>query len=919
LKDINSKDYATVPISQLLSSLNTTSKGLTQAETTKRQNEFGPNTIHHSEQKSQIKAFLKNFISLMAILLWISGFIAIFTGSVELGIAIWLVNIINGIFSFWQEHKAAKATDSLMAMLPTYTRVYRDGKIEQLNATDLVPGDVFELQAGNSVPTDARLLESTSTQVDQSALTGETVPESKTVKFIPGEGKFSESNLVYAGTTVGAGTAKAVAITTGMKTEFGKIASLTQKQNKEASPLQLELNRLTKQISLIAMGIGVIFFIAAILFVHHPIAQSFIFSLGMIVAFIPEGLLPTVTLSLAQGVQRMAKKHALVKDLNSVETLGETTVICSDKTGTLTQNQMTVNHIWLPSGEYTVSGQGYLNNGEIQKNAQKIDYKDDTDLTKLLMVSAFDNDTTIENDKNSKKPKILGTPTEAALVIMAQKANFNADDELKSAPRVKELPFDSDRKRMTTIHQQGNQLLVCVKGSLSDLMPECSTIQVNGSIRTLTDSDQATINKANKSYAKQGLRSLAIAYRTIPYTGKDQLDNLTIANTETDLTFIGLTVMADPPRPEIYDAVKKCHNASIKIIMVTGDSEITAKSVAVKIGVTSDKARVVTGSELDNMKTDELKSALQGEIIFARVAPEQKYKIVSTLQDMGQIVASTGDGVNDAPALKKANIGVAMGVTGTDVAKDAADMVLTDDNFASIVAAIEEGRTVYSNIQKFLLYIFNSNVPEAIPSALFLLSRGLIPLPLNVLQILVVDLGTDMLPALGLGSEQPEPGIMNQAPRSHNSHLLNKHLILTAFAWYGAIASVVSTMAYFFVNLENGWPAQKLLATGIGYNRATTMTLAAIIFCQIAAALNCRSKYTSVFKLGLFSNHRIWAGIVFEILLLLVLIYTPGLQTAFNTAPLQIKDWLFLIAIPIPIFLIDELRKLIMRYKFQNK
>ncbi len=919
MKDINSKDYATVPISQLLSSLNTTSKGLTQAETTKRQNEFGPNTIHHSEQKSQIKAFLKNFISLMAILLWISGFIAIFTGSVELGIAIWLVNIINGIFSFWQEHKAAKATDSLMAMLPTYTRVYRDGKIEQLNATDLVPGDVFELQAGNSVPTDARLLESTSTQVDQSALTGETVPESKTVKFIPGEGKFSESNLVYAGTTVGAGTAKAVAITTGMKTEFGKIASLTQKQNKEASPLQLELNRLTKQISLIAMGIGVIFFIAAILFVHHPIAQSFIFSLGMIVAFIPEGLLPTVTLSLAQGVQRMAKKHALVKDLNSVETLGETTVICSDKTGTLTQNQMTVNHIWLPSGEYTVSGQGYLNNGEIQKNAQKIDYKDDTDLTKLLMVSAFDNDTTIENDKNSKKPKILGTPTEAALVIMAQKANFNADDELKSAPRVKELPFDSDRKRMTTIHQQGNQLLVCVKGSLSDLMPECSTIQVNGSIRTLTDSDQATINKANKSYAKQGLRSLAIAYRTMPYTGKDQLDDLTIANTETDLTFIGLTVMADPPRPEIYDAVKKCHNASIKIIMVTGDSEITAKSVAVKIGVTSDKARVVTGSELDNMKTDELKSALQGEIIFARVAPEQKYKIVSTLQDMGQIVASTGDGVNDAPALKKANIGVAMGVTGTDVAKDAADMVLTDDNFASIVAAIEEGRTVYSNIQKFLLYIFNSNVPEAIPSALFLLSRGLIPLPLNVLQILVVDLGTDMLPALGLGSEQPEPGIMNQAPRSHNSHLLNKHLILTAFAWYGAIASVVSTMAYFFVNLENGWPAQKLLATGIGYNRATTMTLAAIIFCQIAAALNCRSKYTSVFKLGLFSNHRIWAGIVFEILLLLVLIYTPGLQTAFNTAPLQIKDWLFLIAIPIPIFLIDELRKLIMRYKFQNK
>lgn len=919
MKDIhaqNSKEnYATEPIEQLLDHLKTTTAGLSQTEATKRQAQYGPNMIHHSKQKSQIKAFLKNFISLMAILLWVSGLIAIFTGSVELGIAIWLVNIINGIFSFWQEHKAAKATDSLMAMLPTYTQVFRDGEEQKLNATDLVPGDVFNLQAGNSVPADARLLEATSIQIDQSALTGETVPESKNVKFLPGEGKFSESNLVYAGTTVGAGTAKAVAITTGMQTEFGKIASLTQKQNKETSPLQLELNRLTKQISLIAMGIGVAFFVAAILVVHHPIAQSFIFALGMIVAFIPEGLLPTVTLSLAQGVQRMAKKHALVKDLNSVETLGETTVICSDKTGTLTQNQMTVNNIWLASGVYTISGQGYVNNGTIQRKQQKVDYQTDPDLKQLLTIAAFNNDTTVEYAKDTKKPKILGTPTEAALVILTQKAGFKTSEYLKDNPRLKELPFDSDRKRMTTIHQQGKQLLVAVKGSLSDLLKQCSTIQDHGNIRPITSADQTAINQANRAYATKGLRSLAFAYQTIPYSGKDQLDSLTIDSVEKNLTFVGLTVMADPPRPEIYDAVKKCHNAKIKIIMVTGDSEITAKSIAVKIGITSDKARVVTGSELDQMSTDELKQALKGEIIFARVAPEQKYKIVSTLQTMGQIVASTGDGVNDAPALKKANIGVAMGVTGTDVAKDAADMILTDDNFASIVAAIEEGRTVYSNIQKFLLYIFNSNVPEAIPSVLFLLSRGLIPLPLTVLQILVVDLGTDMLPALGLGAEQPEPGIMNQAPRSRNSHLLDKHLILTAFAWYGAIASLVSTLAYFFVNFENGWPAQHLLSSGIGYNRATTMTLAAIIFCQIAAALNCRSKYTSVLKLGLFSNHRIWAGIVFEVLLLAILVYTPGIQGVFNTAPLQVRDWIFLFIVPVPIFLIEELRKLIVRYR----
>lgn len=916
MKDIHtqlSTDNVQEPLQKLFSDLKTKKNGLTQTEAIKRIKQFGPNTIHRSQQKSQIKAFLKNFASLMAILLWVSGLIAILTGSTELGIAIWLVNIINGLFSFWQEYKAAKATDSLMAMLPTYTRAFRDGKIEQLDAKDLVPGDVFQLQAGNSVPADARLLDATSLQVDQSALTGETVPESKTVKFVPGKGKFSESDLVYAGTTVGSGDGTAVVLSTGMNTEFGKIASLTQKQNKTISPLQQELNRLTKQISMIAIAVGLVFFIAAIVFVHHPLAQSFIFALGMIVAFIPEGLLPTVTLSLAQGVQRMAKKHALVKDLESVETLGETSVICSDKTGTLTQNQMTVNHIWLPAGEYQVTGQGYVNNGKIQKNHKRIHFQDDPDLTQLLRVSAFDNDTTVEF--SNQKPKILGTPTEAALVILTKKAGFNTVQDLKNRPRIKELPFDSDRKRMTTIHRFNSKLFIAVKGSLSDLLKQCTTIQINGQIRPINDEDLKNINQANKKYATKGLRSLAIAYRVIDQTDQSQIEKLSIENTENNLTFVGLTVMADPPRPEIYDAVKKCHDASIKIIMVTGDSEITAKSIAEKIGITSDHARVVTGSELDKMSQSDLKEALKGEIIFARVAPEQKYKIVSTLQSMGQIVASTGDGVNDAPALKKANIGVAMGVTGTDVAKDSADMILTDDNFASIVAAIEEGRTVYSNIQKFLLYIFNSNVPEAIPSALFLLSRGLIPLPLTVLQILTVDLGTDMLPALGLGSEQPEPGIMNQKPRAHNSHLLNKHLILTAFAWYGAIASIVSSLAYFFVNLENGWPGIPLLSSGSGYSRATTMTLAAIIFCQIAAALNCRSKYTSVFKLGIFSNHKVWLGIIFEIILLAVLVYTPGIQTIFHTAPLQLKDWIFLVIIPVPIFLIEELRKLIIRKK----
>ncbi|ONF98167.1 haloacid dehalogenase [Lacticaseibacillus rhamnosus] len=906
------RKFATESIADLMTDLHTTSTGLSQQEASTRLAKYGENTITREKQTSQLLIFLKNFTSVMAILLWVSGFVAILSGTLELGIAIWLVNIINGIFSYWQEHEAQKATNSLMKMLPTYTQVYRDGKLQQVNATQIVPGDVFNLQAGNAVPVDARLIKATSVQVDQSALTGESVPESKKVAFDAGQGEFAESNLVYAGTTVGAGTATAVAFATGMHTEFGQIAALTQQQKRSLSPLQLELNRLTKQISLIAISLGVLFFVAAIFFVHYPVAQSFIFALGMIVAFIPEGLLPTVTLSLAQGVQRMAKKHALLKDLNSVETLGETTVICSDKTGTLTQNQMTVDHVWTPAHTYTVTGQGYVNNGEIQLNGKPIHYGSDPDLDLLIRLVAFNNDTEVEPAKGKARPKILGTPTEASLVILAQKSGIDTNAYTQKFPRLKELPFDSDRKRMTTIHQHDPQTLsICTKGSLSDLLPHCDTIQENGKVRPLTQADKDAIDAANRKYAALGLRSIATAYREIPQAAdkEKQLDGLTIETAETKLTFVGLAIMSDPPRPEIYAAIKKCHNASIKIIMVTGDSSLTAKSIAVKIGLTSDKARVVTGTELDAMSKADLKQALAGEIIFARVAPEQKYKIVSTLQEMGEIVASTGDGVNDAPALKKADIGVAMGVTGTDVAKDAADMILTDDNFASIVAAIEEGRTVYSNIQKFLIYILNSNLPEAVPSALFLFSRGAIPLPLTVMQILTVDLGTDMMPALGLGSEKAEPGIMDKPPRARNAHLMSRTVLWKAFAWYGLIASIISSGAYFFVNHLDGWPAHGLATSGSTYVMATTMTLAAIIFCQIAAAMNCRTENASVFKVGLFANRLVWFGIIFEIFLLALLSYTPFLQELFHTGPLALTDWIFLAIIPIPLFLIEEGRK----------
>ena len=911
-------DYAKLPADQFYQTLHTNADGLSTKTATDRLAQVGPNTIQQAQSSSQLKAFIKNFTSLMALLLWVSGLIAMFVGMLELGIAIWAVNIINGCFSYWQEHAARKATDALKEMLPTYTHVLRDGQSTQINATELVPGDVFTIQAGNSISADARIIAGTALQVDESALTGESVAVDKQPKYQKGDGKFAETNIVYAGTVAVNGTATAVAVQTGMQTEFGQIAALTQHQKNTVSPLTAELNRLTRQISMIAILIGLIFFVAAIFFVHYPMAKSFVFALGMIVAFIPEGLLPTVTLSLAQGVTRMSKKHALVKELSSVETLGETTVICSDKTGTLTQNQMTINHVWLPDQEFHVSGEGYVNNGQLLLNQQPIKLADHPALSLIVRVSALDNDTEIQPAKTAQaKPKIIGTPTEAAHLILAQKSGLDLDQLRQQYPRVQELPFDSDRKRMTTLHTQpdGTQVIY-VKGALDGILAISDTILDHGNLRPLTAADTKRIDAANQHYAAQGLRSMAIAYRN--FDGQQGLPtkvaDCTIANTEQHLTFVGLTVMADPPRPEIYDAVEKCHRANIRIIMVTGDSPLTAKSVAVKIGIDDDSVRVITGDELAAMSDTDLQQAVQGEVIFARVAPEQKYRIVKANQHNGEIVASTGDGVNDAPALKQADIGIAMGVTGTDVAKDAADMILTDDNFASIVAAIEEGRTVYSNLQKFLLYILNSNVPEAIPSVLFLFSRGLIPLPLTVMQILTVDLGTDMLPALGLGAEKSEPGIMDQPPRSRSAHLLNKGIIWKAFGWYGLIASALSTLAYFFVNWRAGWPSIALASSGNVYVMATTMTLAAIVFCQIAAAINCRTQLTSVFKIGIFSNHRIWFGIGFEILLVAVLMYVPFLQGLFNTTAINWHDWLLLIAIPIPLVLIEEARKAIVRH-----
>lgn len=894
--------------------------GLTAAEVIQRQLAYGKNRLQETQGKPPVLLFLSKFTGLMAILLWVGGLIALTADMPELGIAIWLVNIINGAFSFLQEYRAGKATEALKNILPSCARVIRDGNEQKILAEELVPGDIMLVEEGDKISADACLFSSSDLQINQSTLTGESNPVRKNHETPSKENisPLEARHLIFAGTAVSSGTGRAIVTRIGMETEFGKIAGLTQSVQDVKSPLQNELDRLARQISLIALAIGFSFFLVAVFFVQRPLQQAFLFALGMVVAFIPEGLLPTVTLSLAMSVQRMARKNALVKRLSAVETLGATSVICSDKTGTLTENEMTVSRLWLPESRFTVSGLGYAPHGKILQNDTSVMAAHHVDLQRLLTGAALCSNARIVSPcENNPRYTVLGDPTEACLCVVAQKAGIDLAAEEKNTPRVRELPFDSGRKRMTTVHQlpaseEAAVYIAYVKGAPREMLAVCSSIQINNQTSRITDMQREAIMAANDGYAREGLRVLAIACRSLDRASglPNDVCAYTPEQVERELTFLGLIAMADPPRSGVAEAVALCHKANIRIIMITGDYGLTAESVAKRIGIVrSSHPRIITGQELEEMDDDALKQVLAHEVIFARMEPEQKYRIVCALQEMGKIVAVTGDGVNDSPALKKADIGIAMGISGTDVAKEAADMILIDDNFASIVKAVEEGRTVYNNIRKFLLYIFNSNMAEAVPSIAFLVSRGAIPLPLTVMQILAVDLGTDILPALGLGTEMPEENIMNQPPRSKTAPLLNRAVIIKAFFWYGLMTSLFSMAAYFFVNWLHGWPYVPLANEGVIYREATTMTLGAIIFSQVGTALNCRTNQQSLFHIGLFGNRRILFGIVIEILLLCVLAYLPFLQNIFNTAPIRPAGWLFLICIPFPVVLLEELRK----------
>ncbi len=909
--------YMNLSEEEILSELETKKSGLPEQEAERRLKKFGPNTLEKIRVTPLFLRFAANLTNLFAILLWAAGILAFVASIPQLGWAILAVIFINAVFSFWQEYKAEKAVEALRVLIPSYSRVLRDNQEKRILTSDIVPGDIILLGEGDKIPADGRLFEAFDMRVDNSALTGESRPIYKISEPILDGKNFlwtEMPNLVFGGTSILSGSGKAIVIATGMHTEIGKIARLTQIIKEESSPLQKEMVKVTKIVSVLAVSMGILFFFLGNYVAHLTTFQSFIFAIGIIVANVPEGLLPTVSLALAMAVQRMAKRHVIIKRLSSVETLGCTTVICTDKTGTITTNQVSVVKLWFDHKLFEITGSGYDPDGQILHNGNPMPHEaiKDSDMKLLFDIGCLCNNAEIIVPSDEKPFwSIAGDPTEAALLILAQKAGLDYKEIRNKNQRIFQLSFDSVRKRMSTINNMNeeNKILANVKGAPREILSLCNSVYLDGKTKPLTNEVRDTILTHLDNFAREGLRVLGLAYKEI-----EKKNAYSVSEVETGLTFVALTGMIDPPRPEVPGAINLCHSAGIKVVMITGDYGLTALSIARKIGMVADEnARVITGAEVMEITDDELKEILRTkEVIFARVSPEHKMRIVETLKNMGEVVAVTGDGVNDAPALKKAHVGIAMGLRGTDVAKEAATIILTDDNFASIVSGIEEGRAIYSNIKKFVTYIFASNVPEIVPFILFVLFK--IPLPLTIMQILAVDLGTDLIPALGLGAERAEPGIMKQPPRALNKRLLDLPLLLRAYGFLGIIEAAACMSGYFFVYYSSGWqPGMELASSGTIYLKATTMCLAGIVMSQIGNVFACRTESESVFKIGFLSNKLVLFGICVELALISIIVYFPPLQKIFNTSFLTLIDWAFLFMFTPLIFLAEECRKYLIR------
>jgi sodium/potassium-transporting ATPase subunit alpha len=878
----------------ILDALQTTESGLSSGEAERRLSTYGANEIGKREKKNYFRMYIIQYTHFFAVLLEIAALLSFVANTFSpgegydiLGWAIFGAVIINASFAFWQEYKADKTVEALLRLIPTIVNVRRDGKLYEITAGQLVPGDIILLEEGDRVAADAIILGENSLYLNNATLTGESRPQRRFAGTDQSESLLDAKNVVLAGTSVTSGNGYGVVFATGMETEFGKIASLTREVQKRRTPMEKEITRITRILTLAALLMGGVFFTLGF-FSGQGYLVAAIFALSLIVANVPEGMLPTITLSLSLASRNMARRKALIKNLDSVQTLGSATIICTDKTGTITRNEMTIKEIYLSGGEQvSVTGEGYFQDGEFSFDEERAGSRER--LASLLRAGMLNCRAVIKEDQ------IFGDPTELAIIAAARKGRIKSDEFSK----LDEIPFSSERKMMSTIYEVDGRRMVYSKGAVEVLLPLCSTyIDKNGEMRPFGKDEKELFNARAEELMREAYRVLAIA------SGEGE--------NEDSLSMLGLVAIMDLPREEVYGAIEKCRRAGIRVLMLTGDNPLTASAIAGKIGLPFDL--VLTGDETRVIEDEKLQEILSSrDVLFARMRSEQKLRITRLLQRIGEVVAITGDGVNDAPALRKADIGIAMGIKGTEVAKEAADMILLDDNFASIVAAIEEGRTVYFNIKKFVTYILSSNVPEIVPYILYFFL--LIPLPLSVIQILTIDLGSDMLPGLALGSEGPEEDIMNRPPVGRNENILDLEVFKRGYFFLGAIEGTAAMVAFLGFLFLNGWIYGDLPIDPLFHRQAMTMTLLAAVTCQLFNVWTLRSWEFSAFSRGFLKNRLLILAIIIELLWIATILTVQPVQVIFNTAFVSPVYLLLLLPFPVLLFTSHELYKYFIRRK----
>jgi len=910
-------------------------KGLSKEDAQARLAAFGPNELQEAPHPGFLKRLLDQFRNFLVMILIVASVISLLLGDYTEAIAIMAIVILNAMLGVIQESRAEEALAALKKMTAPEAQVIRDGRQQTAPARELVPGDIVLLETGNYVPADVRLIEAINLKIDEASLTGESAPVQKRAEItvdreIPlGDRK----NSAYSGTVVTYGRGRGVITSTGMHTQIGLIAEMIQSFETEPTPLQKKLEGLGRTLGIAALAVcGLVFVVGIIRYLLNPlpgvtlteeILELFIVAVSLAIAAVPEGLPAVVTICLALGMQRMIARHALLRRLPAVEALGSATVICSDKTGTLTQNAMTVTQVWADNTLLGVTGEGYTPKGEYREDGLTVDAAQYPSVSLLLRIGLLCNDAYIETsgiEEGKRTWRIVGDPTEGALVVVAAKAGYWRDEVERDLPRVAEIPFDSERKRMTTIHDirgskfsaerfdldevaEEESFVAFVKGAPDVMLSLCNRIYSDGHAVPLTEADRHRILEMNASLSSNALRVLAAAAKILPEAPEG--DDLTPAQVEHDLVFVGLAGMIDPARPEVKPAIAVARKAGIKTVMITGDYPNTAVAIAREIDLLRANGKVLAGRELDALGDDDLTSMVEDVDVYARVSPQHKVRIVEALRSRGHITAMTGDGVNDAPALKRADIGVAMGITGTDVSKETAAMVLTDDNYASIVSAVEEGRIIYSNIRKFVFYLLSCNVGEIL--VIFLATLLGWPLPLTAIQLLILNLLTDGAPALALGLEKGDPDIMNRPPRRPEEPVINREM---------QIGILIQSVAITFAVLTSFRLGMRWFPDNI--HHAQTMAFATLSISELFRAYTARSERFSLWRIGAWTNKYMQYAVVSSLVILLAIIYVPFLDPIFDTTFLGLTDWLIMLPLILTPSIAAEITKIFMRRRAEK-